>query len=146
MDISKFKYVIGMKKLILAQKQEILKRNRIVESKDRTSTGDRLARMRASKKMAGFIDVLIRSRDEGEHYLGKQLKLEREYVRKKEKNHLYWQIAKNTGQEVGGSYTLAEIGNVLGLTRERVRQIEQSAIKIMKHPTALRKLKEMKIN
>ena len=32
------------------------------------------------------------------------------------------------------SFTLEEIGDVLHITRERVRQIEQSAIKKLKHP------------
>ncbi|MGX2984371.1 RNA polymerase sigma factor RpoD [Helicobacter sp. 23-1048] len=37
--------------------------------------------------------------------------------------------------------TLEEIGNELGVTRERVRQIESSAIKKLKHPKVGRKLK-----
>ena len=37
--------------------------------------------------------------------------------------------------------TLEEIGDKFGLTRERVRQIESSAIKKLKHPKVGRKLK-----
>ena len=39
-------------------------------------------------------------------------------------------------------FTLEEIGMVLHITRERVRQIENSAIKKLKHPKVGRKLKE----
>ena len=34
----------------------------------------------------------------------------------------------------GDDYTLQEIADKLGLTRERVRQIEMSALKKLKHP------------
>jgi RNA polymerase primary sigma factor len=37
--------------------------------------------------------------------------------------------------------TLEEIGNELNVTRERVRQIESSAIKKLKHPNVGRNLK-----
>ena len=37
--------------------------------------------------------------------------------------------------------TLAEIGLILGITRERVRQIETSALKKLKHPEHARKLR-----
>ncbi len=38
--------------------------------------------------------------------------------------------------------TLEEIGLVLGVTRERVRQIESSAIKKLKHPSVGRYLRD----
>ena len=34
----------------------------------------------------------------------------------------------------GGEYTLAEVGEALGITRERVRQLESMALKKMKSP------------
>lgn len=40
-----------------------------------------------------------------------------------------------------GSFTLEEIGQVLGLTRERVRQIEQKAMQKLRHPRVGRHLK-----
>lgn len=37
--------------------------------------------------------------------------------------------------------TLEEIGNLFGVTRERIRQIESNAIRIMRHPSRSRRLK-----
>ena len=34
----------------------------------------------------------------------------------------------------GDSYTLQEIAEIMGITRERVRQIEAQALKKLKHP------------
>jgi RNA polymerase primary sigma factor len=39
--------------------------------------------------------------------------------------------------------TLQSIGNSFGLTRERIRQIEQVAFRKMRHPTRIRKLDSM---
>lgn len=52
------------------------------------------------------------------------------------------QAVNNTLDKIGdvGSFTLEEIGQVLGVTRERVRQIEQSALNKLKHPRVGRKL------
>jgi len=40
-----------------------------------------------------------------------------------------------------GDFTLIEIGSILGITRERVRQIESTAIKKLKHPKTSRDIK-----
>ena len=40
----------------------------------------------------------------------------------------------NKSAFTGDDYTLQEIADKLGLTRERVRQIEMSALKKLKHP------------
>ena len=41
----------------------------------------------------------------------------------------------------GETYTLEEVGKKLGVTRERVRQIEAQALSRLRHPTRSRKLK-----
>jgi RNA polymerase primary sigma factor len=40
----------------------------------------------------------------------------------------------------GYAYTLQEIGRIFSVTRERVRQIEQEAIRKLQHPGPTRKL------
>ena len=42
----------------------------------------------------------------------------------------------------GYSYTLEEVGRKMGVTRERVRQIEAQALSRLRHPTVQRKLRE----
>lgn len=44
------------------------------------------------------------------------------------------------GIGAGYSYTLEEIGKIFKITRERVRQIEEKALKKLQHPTRIRKL------
>jgi len=44
------------------------------------------------------------------------------------------------GLHDGHSYTLEEIGNKFGLTRERIRQIEHKALRRLRHPRRSRKL------
>lgn len=40
----------------------------------------------------------------------------------------------NSSPFTGSTYTLQEIANTLGMTRERARQIEMTALKKLKHP------------
>jgi RNA polymerase primary sigma factor len=46
------------------------------------------------------------------------------------------------GLDNGKYYTLAEIGEELGVTRERIRQIEAKALRKLRHPNRSRKLKD----
>ena len=41
-----------------------------------------------------------------------------------------------------GDYTLEEIATYLGITRERARQIEQGALKKLRHPKIGKKLRD----
>ena len=40
----------------------------------------------------------------------------------------------------GCSYTLEEVGKIFSVTRERVRQIENKAVRMLQHPTRAKKL------
>lgn len=44
------------------------------------------------------------------------------------------------GLQDGKSYTLEEVGRKMGVTRERVRQIEAQALNRLRHPGHRRKL------
>ena len=46
------------------------------------------------------------------------------------------------GLHDGRSYTLREVGEKFGLTRERIRQIERDALRRLRHPMRSRRLKE----
>ena len=144
MNIKRFKYTKLLDSALMQLKTEVIASNREAEKNDRLSASSRISRMRATRKINNLINTLIRSDNEREQLVGKELKLEREYIRKYEKRNLLVEIERKTKQPAGGSYTLAEIGDILGITRERVRQIEASAVKLLKHPSVLRALKEMK--
>jgi RNA polymerase primary sigma factor len=46
------------------------------------------------------------------------------------------------GLENGKAYTLEEVGQKFGLTRERIRQIESKALRRLRHPRRARQLKD----
>jgi RNA polymerase primary sigma factor len=46
------------------------------------------------------------------------------------------------GLQNGRSYTLEEVGQKFGLTRERIRQIEGKALRRLRHPRRSRQLKD----
>ena len=73
----------------------------------------------------------------------KLLLLEREYLREVELKRLRINIRNILGTKgTGGDYTLAEVGKVLGVSRERTRQIEDIIVKQLRHPTTGRSLKQ----
>jgi RNA polymerase primary sigma factor len=46
------------------------------------------------------------------------------------------------GLDDGNTYTLEEVGQKFGLTRERIRQIEGRALRRLRHPKQSQQLKE----
>ena len=46
------------------------------------------------------------------------------------------------GLQDGRSYTLKEVGEKFGLTRERIRQIEREALNRLRHPSRSRQLRD----
>ncbi len=114
--------------------------NKLLEKKDRISGTNKLFILNSLKIVDRYMTGLALGNKDDKR-LFKQLKLEREYIRAKEKMDLSILIEKKTGEPAGGIYTLAEIGRVLGITRERTRQIEASAMKVLKHPNVGRAIK-----
>jgi len=51
-------------------------------------------------------------------------------------------LSMRFGLETGIPYTLEEVGEKFGLTRERIRQIEGKALRRLRHPRRARQLKE----
>ncbi len=129
--------------MTLEDRTSTVENNKKVADSEKTATSQRLSKMRATQKINKYILVLLQSDALVDNLLGKQLKLEREYIRKKQKDDLLIRIEQKTNQNAAGAYTLAEIGDILGLTRERVRQIETSGVKLMKHPSILRLLRNL---
>ncbi len=73
----------------------------------------------------------------------KLLLLEREYIIEFEKEKLRMNIKNTLNQDkIDGDYTLQEIGAVLGVSRERSRQLEAEAVKMMQRPGPARILRD----
>jgi RNA polymerase primary sigma factor len=52
-------------------------------------------------------------------------------------------VRKRFGFDASGEMTLAEIGNLYGVTRERIRQIESRALRQLSNPARVRRLRAL---
>ncbi len=78
----------------------------------------------------------IRSRNSATRFLKKRIAevLEALDYREREIIRLRYGLAD------GYAYTLEEVGKIFSVTRERVRQIENKAVRLLQHPTRARRL------
>lgn len=111
-----------------------------IKGEDRASGNTRALKIRALKRLRENISILKKG-NPNDNMLAKQLLLEIEYVRALEKRNLRIKIENKLNCDSNGVFTLAEIGSVLGVTRERVRQLELAALKILNHPNVARDLR-----
>ena len=140
MNIKRFKYNALLKKAINEESASLY--CSFENKKGRISGVAKLAKAKAVNQVQLHITKLKASDDIYHKLLGKELALEKEYLRVYEKQKIINHIENKTGQNARGVYTLAEIGQIFGLTRERVRQIQSSAEKVLKHPNVAKKLKD----
>ena len=144
MDISQFKYTKLLNRYTAEENAYIREKNKSKKKKERISGVFRLARSKGVRKISKFIDIL-KGGDTYERLLAKELMLEKEYIRVSEKQRIIKEVEEYTGGGAVGDYTLDEIGEIFGLTRERVRQIEDGVLKLLKHPAVGRALREYRI-
>ena len=135
-----FYYTKALKLLLNREKKE-----RRTTATDRASGADKITRINALNKLDKQMKMLLATGFPEDLQLVKIMKLEREYIHAREKRDLKIAISMAfPNQAPEGTYNLAEIGKVFGITRERVRQIEQAADKVLRHPRVAQKLKAYK--
>lgn len=144
LDTDSFEYTHLMDYHIAAFKVRMSVDDKGRPKEDRISGSDKLARRKASQEVQKRITFLMNTGNDNAKRHGKRLKLEREYVAAKESRVLKDKISRVLDCPASGVYTLSEIGDVLGITRERVRQLEASSLKILKHPNMARILRDHK--
>lgn len=102
--------------------------------------GNRIA---ALQRISDHIKKLRSSECPHDREIGRQLKLERDYIRQREKEDLKLAIQMTFSNTfINDIYTLDECGKVLGVSRERARQLETQASKLLKHPKVAQRLKK----
>ena len=135
--IPQFEYSKLLKKYIASERV----RGTYTNDKRERSLGNlKQSRIAAIKKINTYIKGL-RSGNANDKEYAKLLMLEREYIHAYNLRELRIKIENTLGCDPNGAFTLAECGKVLGVTRERARQLEDSAVKALTHPDVLRALR-----
>ncbi|MHB8109872.1 MAG: sigma-70 family RNA polymerase sigma factor [Syntrophorhabdaceae bacterium] len=93
---------------------------------DESTLGDLIADPKASSPLSEFIDISLK--EEIDSVLATLTPREEKVVR----------MRLGIGEKT--DYTLEEVGDVFGLTRERIRQIEAKALKKLQHPQRRKRL------
>ena len=142
LNIETFGYFKDMNAMTLEERMK--QRQYLIDSgnTNKMPSSSKLGRVKALTVMKKKIHNFMHSGVEHLELKGQVLKLEQEYIRVKEKRDLIIAIEYILKSPAAGSYTLEEIGRVLGVTRERVRQLEAAAEKILQHPGTARSLRE----
>lgn len=113
-------------------------KEKVARGKSRDTLYESAIKRNSYKMLYAYIEKLRKDQFDmlgSNREYAKLLKLELQYKRAQEKEEIKYMIRVKMGEShTSGDFTLAEIGNILGLTRERVRQLEDAAIKKMKHP------------
>ncbi len=136
MNVKKFKYTKLLNSFI-----QVSRGTKMLGYTEYISTESKLTRKKGLMKMDTHLQELTKG-NELNRLKAKELRLEREYLWKLEENRLRSLIHEKLDiDNVSCDYTLQEIGKVLGISRERTRQIEDAAKKILKHHDLMRKLR-----
>ena len=89
-----------------------------------------------------FIDGVVSEEIEYEKIFNdmcaEEIKKALEQLKPREQETIKLRFGLNDGEPL----TLEEVGNIFGVTRERIRQIEAKAIRKLRHPSRSKKLKE----
>lgn len=126
LDIESFKFT------------KLLKEHIKIAAKGQQHQHNKLAR---SKAILEIYKALSRMDKTSIYY--EEMMLEIEYIREVEKVRLRLNIMHTLNTtSAGGDYTLNEIGKVLGISRERSRQLEDAAVRLIKHPSIVAKVRD----
>ena len=92
--------------------------------------------------ICAFLGLEIDTSDYDEKLISFQKGVVDLYLETEFKESALKHIRKRFGLDDGSSKTLEEVGQMFGVTRERIRQIEAKALRKLRHPSRSRKLKD----
>ena len=96
-----------------------------------------LSSVKSGLKGKAYVDAWVNGNYQSDGY-NKQLGEVLETLTDREKKVLQLRFGLNDGK----SRTLEDVGQYFGVTRERIRQIEAKALRKLRHPTRIKKLRD----